>query len=93
MSLMRLQSSINCLLQTLAGILSVRWPVQLSSWQLCQTVNSQPAPRCLFIAVTKSSISMVVGAEMTDKPECLVAGLPLTASLLACYCVVSDPFT
>lgn len=90
---MRLQSSINCLLQTLTGILSVCWPVQLSSWQLCQTVNPQPTPRCLFIAVTKSSISMVVGAQMTDIPECLMAGLPSSAGLLTCYCVVSDPFT
>lgn len=45
-------------------ILSVCWPVQLSSLQLCHTVNPRPAPRCLVIAVTKSSISVVIGAEI-----------------------------
>ena len=90
---MRLQATVYCLLLTLIGILSACRPVQLSSWRLCQTVNPQPAPHCLFIAVTKSSISTVVGAEMTDIPECLVEGIPLSAGLLTCYCVVSIPFT
>lgn len=65
-------------------MLSVCWPVQLSSLQLSQTVNPQPAPHCLVIAVTKSSISIVIGADMTDTPECLLAGLPFNAASTCC---------
>lgn len=61
-------------------ILSVCWLVQLSGFAAVSYYKS-PDPLPLFIAVSKSPISMVTGAEMTDTPECLPAGSPFNARL------------
>lgn len=45
------------------------------------TIKPEMLSRCLFIVITKSSISMVIGAEMTDILKCLLAGLPSNAGL------------
>lgn len=71
------ETPVDCVLSAVCcklsrAVLSVCWPVQLSSLQLCQTVNSQLAPSCLFIALAKSFTTMVIAAETPDTPECLL---------------------